>query len=452
MPTTNRLPLRIRADVGGIGAVLCIGGLALVLAPPLIAAALGVELIAFAFWLWARVDAQAVEQVPRWTWLRRPAMAVWIAVAIHAVLPRLVHTSLGHGTFRQAPLPWIEAVAVLWAGLELVAALPTARPYSDFPGPYLQTRPWLPVVLPTAGFTLLWRQAEHWTLVADVRHVAAALLIVTAFLSSMRAFARRGWTASLRWLSVTQTAFAILLLAASTWSTQAVFLLWLGAFGGPAFVLAGELAGSTPRRGPLNTRLWRAAGWASTAALGWPALVTILQSKSPLRVVALPMAAIAVAISTWIMVGRIELAPERRRLMRPGSGVLAGRAAALMVLAFGPIGLVLLWWSGFEPHWLTSLIALWPAVFGGLLAAARSERRLPQLAPIVRRMTAAAPGFAGYAYLMIVRIERRVVGAITGFARVLISPLRDMHTGDAQEYLLFLIGVGVLALVLPLLQ
>ena len=217
-------------------------------------------------------------------------------------------------------------------------------------------------------------------------------------------------------------------------------------------MLAGELAGSTPRRGPLNTRLWRAAGWASTAALSWLALVAIMQSKSPLRVVALPMAAIAVAISTWIMVGRIELAPERRRLMRPGSGVLAGRAAALMVLAFGPIGLMLLWWSGFEPHWLTSLIALWPAVFGGLLAAARSERRLPALAPVVRRMTAAAPRLRR-ARLSDDRPDRAPRRGCHYRIRAGADlPLRDMHTGDAQEYLLFLIGVGVLALVLPLLQ
>ena len=34
----------------------------------------------------------------------------------------------------------------------------------------------------------------------------------------------------------------------------------------------------------------------------------------------------------------------------------------------------------------------------------------------------------------------------------LCAPLRDLHTGDAQEYLLFLVGLAVLALVLPLLR
>jgi hypothetical protein len=34
----------------------------------------------------------------------------------------------------------------------------------------------------------------------------------------------------------------------------------------------------------------------------------------------------------------------------------------------------------------------------------------------------------------------------------LAAPLRDLHTGDAQEYLLFLVGVAVLALLLPVLR
>jgi hypothetical protein len=32
------------------------------------------------------------------------------------------------------------------------------------------------------------------------------------------------------------------------------------------------------------------------------------------------------------------------------------------------------------------------------------------------------------------------------------APSRDLHTGDAQEYLLFLIGLSVVALFLPLLR
>ena len=40
----------------------------------------------------------------------------------------------------------------------------------------------------------------------------------------------------------------------------------------------------------------------------------------------------------------------------------------------------------------------------------------------------------------------------TRLVRVLATPLRDLHTGDAQEYVLFLVGVAVLAILLPLLR
>ena len=47
------------------------------------------------------------------------------------------------------------------------------------------------------------------------------------------------------------------------------------------------------------------------------------------------------------------------------------------------------------------------------------------------------------------------VGASRSLANACIAlgaPARDLHTGDAQEYLLFLVGLAVLALLLPLLQ
>ena len=43
-------------------------------------------------------------------------------------------------------------------------------------------------------------------------------------------------------------------------------------------------------------------------------------------------------------------------------------------------------------------------------------------------------------------------GAGRGIARALGAPARDLHSGDAQEYLLFLVGVAVLALLLPVLR
>ena len=47
--------------------------------------------------------------------------------------------------------------------------------------------------------------------------------------------------------------------------------------------------------------------------------------------------------------------------------------------------------------------------------------------------------------------ERVQTGASRETARRPLQPGR-VHTGDAQEYLLFLVGVGVLALLLPLLR
>jgi hypothetical protein len=54
-------------------------------------------------------------------------------------------------------------------------------------------------------------------------------------------------------------------------------------------------------------------------------------------------------------------------------------------------------------------------------------------------------------FRLVIALEQRVVAIVFGFVRTLVSPLRDLHTGDAQEYLLFLVGLTVLALVLPLL-
>jgi len=45
-----------------------------------------------------------------------------------------------------------------------------------------------------------------------------------------------------------------------------------------------------------------------------------------------------------------------------------------------------------------------------------------------------------------------VLGALRRAIRAMTGPLHDLHTGDAQEYLLFLVGLAVLAVVLPLLR
>jgi hypothetical protein len=439
-------------NAGTAGAALCMVALVLLLMPSLLAAAIGIELIALAFWLWARADEHASEQVRRWQWLRRPAMAVWVAFAVHAASPSLRHVLTSTTGFRAAPLTWIEAAALVWAGLELVAALPLARPYSDFPGPYVSARPWLPVVLPSTGFLLLWNQSNHWTSVPAVGHIATVLLILTALLAALRAFARRGWTVSLRWLSVAHSALALVLLSEGVVAGESALLIWLGAFGGPAFILAGELAGASPRRGAFNARLWRAASFVSTASLGWPVLMALAPRPVDVRIVGFVVVSVALAISTWIMVGRLEVAPERRRLMRPGSGITVSRVAGVLTLLLGPIGLTLAWWEGFEPHWAQSAVAFAPFVLGAGLAVGKRRRRGPQIGPLIAAVGKLAKPLAAAAYRSIIGWERGVLRVVLATARVVFSPVRDLHTGDAQEYLLFLAGVGVLALLLPLLR
>jgi hypothetical protein len=45
-----------------------------------------------------------------------------------------------------------------------------------------------------------------------------------------------------------------------------------------------------------------------------------------------------------------------------------------------------------------------------------------------------------------------LLGAVLGLTRGLLTPLRDLNTGDAQDYLLFLAAVSVLVLLFPLLR
>ena len=157
-----KLRLGFLRDARTVGAVMCITGLTLLLWPSLLAAALGVELLAGAFWWWARAAENPAEQVRRWSWLRRPAGALWLAVAIQQVIPTLSFVPTLFTWDMPALLKWAQSLAVVWAGLELLAALPLARAYSDVPGPLIAMRPWLPALLPSTGFVLLWRLAPLW--------------------------------------------------------------------------------------------------------------------------------------------------------------------------------------------------------------------------------------------------------------------------------------------------
>jgi hypothetical protein len=469
MPRLFRIPPHDPRITGG---VLVTAGLALLGTTSLWLAALGLEAVALAFWTWARADAAAEEQIPRWAWLRRPALALWLAAAVHAVAPTLSHTAPGlHGTLRM--LTRVEAAAIVWAGLELLAALPLARPYSDLPGPLLKIRPWIPVLLPAAGFVVLWRQATHWERVPEARAVAAILLLVTTLLATLRAFGRRQWTASLRWMVVADSALAGMLVALGTVSAEMIFLLWLASCGGRAFVLAGELRSAAPRRGAALARLWRLATWVSATALAWPVLLAVgFGSVSGPRWLYFASVGVPVALASWLTVRRMVRAPERRLVPRPGHAVTLSHVGAVITLGLGPLALLGAWWGGLEPSWPGSVVALGPAVVGGWLGlvperadrarsrAAREAARAPSGAapPPPARFTSMLPRLGRLAravaravFRFVIALEQRAVGLVFGFARTLVSPLRDLHTGDAQEYLLFLVGLSVLALVLPLL-
>jgi len=448
----RRITPRIDARVAG--GLLCGVALWLLWFPSLLTSALGIELLAAAFFCWARAAKDSAAQVPRWAWLRRPAVALWLAVAIQTLSVTLEPGSEASNMGRTLEvLRRLEAIAIVWAGLELLAALPLTRPYSDLPGPFLAVRPWLPILLPAAGFVLLWRQAPHWITVAEVRHGAALLLLVTAVLGAIRSFSRRQWIASLRWIAVTDSAMAALLVSSGLVPEMSSFLLWLGACGCHAFMLAGELRGASPRRGQLLTRLWRTASWMAIAALSWTVLMTsgagVHGRLEPVFVLGISLTAV---LTAWITVGRMVNAPERRSLVRRDQAINLSHVVATAIMALGPIAILMAWWSGFEPSWGRSLLALLPAGLGGLAAVATRQGHGRALWSRLQGWEALMRRGARALFRMVVGIERLLVTALGRATAALSGPLHDLHTGDAQEYLLFVIGLGVLAVVLPLLQ
>lgn len=426
-----------------LGAALAFGGFALLWVPRTWTAALGIEMFAAAFWLWSRVADDAREQVQRWSWLRRPATALWLATAAHAVSNALGMSPHGVTGGSIGALGHVEAVAIIWAGLELLAALPVARPYADLPGPLLGVRPWLPVVLPAAGFAILWRQREHWMHVAQAREAAIVLLIVTAWLGALRAFGRRQWVSGLRWLLVADSALAGVLVALGTVDPASSLLLWGAAVGGRAYLLAGELRGAAPRRGPLLTRLWSLAMAVASASLAFPVLIALGMGPGgvarPLYYIA---AALPVLLSAAITTRRHIEAPERRLMVRPRRTLTLGHAMAVLSLVSGPLALLFAWWRGFEASLTAVLIATLPVFVGSVLAM--PGREWPLREP--------ARGGARWVFHFVVDRERWLVGALVRLAKTLSAPFRDLHTGDPQEYLLFVIGVAALALTLPLLR
>lgn len=460
---TDRLRSLARPSSTAFGVALAIAGLTLLLAPPLAAGAIALEALALAFWLWARASDSPVESLARWGWLRRPAMALWLAVALVAVLPPRITLvtpapSLSRPAALEAPQPrdplaaprMLAAFAVLWAGLELLAAAPLARPYPDLTGPLGRTGPWLPSLLPVAGFLVLWRHRAVWGAAPWMHEVAAVALLAAAWLAVLRAYARRGFTASSRWLSVFDSALAALLLAQRSVQADTVLLLWIAAAGGRVMTQIAESRGALARRGPVLASLWRAASWSASACLAWPLIAGTVFAGGRPRPIETLLVAVPVFLAATLSWRRMVEAPERRVSHRPDRLAALSAAAAAGTLLLGPFALLSAWWHGFETTLpaatlaaLPLLLALWPRAAGARVPAVL---RGPIAAGATARETAVA------VYRAVVAFERELVRALAAATRALATPLRDLHTGDAQEYLLFLAGVALLSLLVPLLR
>ena len=439
-------------DPALIGALLCAAGTVLIGWPSLLAAALGLELFSAGFWCWARAAEDRREQLPRWAWLRRPALALWLAAGLHAIGGEHGFGMLPPLSTPTGALARVSALAVLWGALELMASLPLLRPASVRPGPLAAAGPWLPVLLPAAGFILLWRHADHWGRVPEVRTAAVVLMLATAALASLRAFSRREWKASLCWLVITDCVLAGALVALRVVPDDAAMLLWLGACGGHALLLAGELSGGS-HRGEQPARLWRLAVWSALAALSLPILTTLgFGPRGTAQPVLALVAAFAVAVATLVSVRRIVAAEERRAVVRRESAVPLAQLGAIGCLVAGPLALLFSWWGGYEAGPIDTLVSLAPAAGGGWAAGLIADPGSTAQTRWVDRFGRVARQAALLLFHGVLAVERALRALIRRLAIALAAPARDLHTGDAQEYLLFLVGVAVLAVVLPLLR
>jgi hypothetical protein len=330
---------------------------------------------------------------------------------------------------------------VLWAGLDLLGALPGARTFSDRTGPLAGGAFRMPALLPAAGALVFLRHTTSWPLQVAGVDWSQILLVAAALIAVLRAFGRQSWTRALRWLLVTESALAALLALVQTVHVPVAMALWAGACGGIGMWLVSEHRGAALRRDPRLIHLWRLAGWSSTTLLSAPLVIAYLHGVRRNFAMAAGVMAVA-AMVAWVVVRRPQLVPERRSMARRSTVMPISVVAALVTLGIGPASLAVAWGWGYRAPLVWAAVALAPAVLGGALAL---WTRIP--APRV-----AARSFAQGLFHVVARGEHQLVARAGGLGRWVASPLRDLHTGDAQEYLLFLVGLSVLMLLLPILQ
>jgi hypothetical protein len=227
----------------------------------------------------------------------------------------------------------------------------------------------------------------------------------------------------------------------------------MGACGGHALLLAGELSGAGARRAAQPRGLWRLAVWIALASLSLPVIATLgFGVAGAANLILALVAAVAVAFASLVSVRRIVPAPDRRTILRRESAVPLVQVGALGVLIAGPLALLFSWWAGFEPRALDALASLVPAAVGGWAAGLVANPLSPLQTTWVTRFGKASRYVALVLFHGLLAIEAALRGLLRRIALAFGAPARDLHTGDAQEFLLFLAGVAVLAVVLPLLR
>jgi hypothetical protein len=437
-------------------ALLLGGGMAGIWLPNLGLDAVALECVVTAFWLWSRRAEDAELHVRRWSWLRRPAAALWLAFALAAVsgggeAARVLRSDPMEFGVREA-LQWGAALATWWCALELLSAPPFLRPYPDWIGPHARAGSWLPLVLPLCGLAAALRASRLWVGVPGLGPLLATLLLSGALLAVVRAFARPVWTGNLRWLACADASLAAALLALGRAPVAGVLLLLVAAFGTRALLLASEARGADMRRTRASRALWRFVSWLAGGGLAWAVGLELTDAGGGFAAVAMLVAPLVGALGAWITVRRLVAAPERRAHPRSAGVPIVQFALGLGLTWCALAGLVLVGGRAIVAGggWAAITLALLLGVAG---AAPRLMHRIG--GPVVTAMGSVggrSRSLARAAYHALVRLVAAAVGMVGALGRALLMPLRDLHTGEAQEYLLLLLAFTVVAMVLPLLR